>query len=280
VAEKLDLPDRQVLEDQLRRLLDRARRRSGASVDEIVQILGDLQPLGARTRRSWYDWLEKPETVSALTALAALHLLGPAAAAEIIFGGADTSVSAVESAALEELRALLARVQDELSEQRRESKELRQRVHELDDRLRDRAVGATSYRPEPMQADELDRLINGLETQVLELGRKLDSPWAGSPAQVGGTSSESREHTPESMSRRISVLQGRMLEIRGMLGESGIDDTSPAEPPSAASETHRMAWVMDSVHTLLRQVAEASANPAVASITAEQRQRRARHQSG
>ena len=280
MAEKLDLPDRQVLEDQLRRLLDRARRRSGTSVDEIVQTLGDLQPLGARTRRSWYDWLEKPETVSALTALAAAHLLGPAATAEIIFGGADTSVSAVESAALEELRALLARVQDELSEQRRESQELRQRVHELDDRLRDRAGGATSYRPGPVQTDELDRLIKGLETQVLELGRKLDSPWAGSPAQVAGTSPESQEHAPESMVRRISVLQGRMLEIRGMLGESGIDEASPAEPPPAASETDVMAWVVDSVHTLLRQVAEATAHPAIASIAAEQRRPRARHQSG
>jgi len=249
-------------------------------VDEIVQSLGDLQPLGARTRRSWYDWLEKPETVSALTALAALHVLGPAAAAETIFGGADASVSPAESAALEELRSLLAQVQDELSEQRRESQELRQRVHELDDRLGDQAVQTTSHRPGLMQADELDRLVSGLETQVFELGRKLDSPWAGSHAQSAVPSQGSQQHTPESMSQRVTGLQGRMLEIRGMLGEPEINETSPLEPPALASETDVTAWVTDSVHTLLRQVAEVSAHPAIASITAAQPRPRARRQSG
>lgn len=70
--------------------MERARTRSGASVDDIVRAIGALQPRGAASRRSWYDWQEKPETVSLLTGLAAMHMLGPDATAEIIFGPTDT----------------------------------------------------------------------------------------------------------------------------------------------------------------------------------------------
>src|SRR4051812_28278017 len=42
----------------------------------MVKTFGELQPRGAVTRRSWYDWQERPETVSLLTGLAAMHALG------------------------------------------------------------------------------------------------------------------------------------------------------------------------------------------------------------
>src|SRR4051794_29710171 len=80
------LPTREALEDQARRLLEKARDRSGASVEEMVKRLGELQPRGAGTRRSWYDWSEKPETISLLTGLAAIHMLGPEATMELLFG--------------------------------------------------------------------------------------------------------------------------------------------------------------------------------------------------
>jgi hypothetical protein len=57
-------------------LLEQARERTGASVERMVKTFGELQPRGAVTRRSWYDWQERPETVSLLTGLAAMHALG------------------------------------------------------------------------------------------------------------------------------------------------------------------------------------------------------------
>src|SRR3954451_20512820 len=84
------LPTREALEDQARRLLEKARDRSGASVEEMVKALGELQPRGAETRRSWYDWNEKPETVSLLTGLAALQMLGAEGTMELLFGDATT----------------------------------------------------------------------------------------------------------------------------------------------------------------------------------------------
>jgi hypothetical protein len=63
-----------------------ARDRAHVTVDQMVRSFGGLQPRGAETRRSWYDWQERPETVSALTALAALHLVGPTGAMELLFG--------------------------------------------------------------------------------------------------------------------------------------------------------------------------------------------------
>ena len=80
------LPSRETLEARARRLLEAARAVSGASVEELVRALGELQPRGAETRRSWYDWQEKPETISLLTGLAAFSMLGPQATVEVLFG--------------------------------------------------------------------------------------------------------------------------------------------------------------------------------------------------
>ena len=81
-------PSREALESQARRLLEQARERTGASVERMVKTFGELQPRGAVTRRSWYDWQERPETVSLLTGLAAMHALGPEASMELVFGEA------------------------------------------------------------------------------------------------------------------------------------------------------------------------------------------------
>lgn len=81
-------PSPERLEEQARRLLEEARLRSGTSVEKMVKVLGRFQPRGAETRRSWYDWQERPETVSLLTGLAAIHMLGPEAAVELLFGAA------------------------------------------------------------------------------------------------------------------------------------------------------------------------------------------------
>jgi hypothetical protein len=91
------VPSREVLESRARRLLEQARERSGASVERMVKTFGELQPRGAVTRRSWYDWQERPETVSLLTGLAAMHALGPEASMELVFGDA-AGVAGVDSA--------------------------------------------------------------------------------------------------------------------------------------------------------------------------------------
>src|SRR5687768_16549826 len=87
---------RQALEDQARRVLVLARRESGASVEQMVQLLGELQPRGAVTRRSWYDWQTRPETVSLLTGLAAIQMLGPEATIKLLFSDAAPAESAGE----------------------------------------------------------------------------------------------------------------------------------------------------------------------------------------
>jgi hypothetical protein len=79
-------------------LLERARERTGASVERMVKTFGELQPRGAVTRRSWYDWQERPETVSLLTGLAAMHALGPEASMELVFGEAAGAAAGVDSA--------------------------------------------------------------------------------------------------------------------------------------------------------------------------------------
>ena len=63
------VPSREALESQARQLLELARKRTGASVERMVKTFGEFQPRGAETRRSWYDWQERPETVSLLTGL-------------------------------------------------------------------------------------------------------------------------------------------------------------------------------------------------------------------
>jgi hypothetical protein len=119
------VPSREALERQARRLLERARERTGASVERMVKTFGELQPRGAVTRRSWYDWQERPETVSLLTGLAAMHALGPEASMELLFGDAARVGAGVDSATRDDrMNQLQAAVEDAITE----LMELRERV--------------------------------------------------------------------------------------------------------------------------------------------------------
>jgi hypothetical protein len=109
-------PDRASLEAQARQLLEAARRSSGATVEEIVKTLGELQPRGAETRRSWYDWQERPETISLLTGIASMHLLGPAATMDLIFGTDRAETVSSGRTSDEGLAALRRSVSDLASE--------------------------------------------------------------------------------------------------------------------------------------------------------------------
>jgi len=111
------VPSREALERQARRLLELARERTGASVERMVKTFGDLQPRGAVTRRSWYDWQERPETVSLLTGLAAMHALGPEASMELVFGEAAGVAAGVDSATRDaRMDQLQAAVEDAMTE--------------------------------------------------------------------------------------------------------------------------------------------------------------------
>jgi hypothetical protein len=111
-------PDRATLEAQARQLLEAARRRSGSTVEEMVKALGELQPRGAETRRSWYDWQEKPETISLLTGIASMHLLGRAGTMDVIFGEAEaegTAESRTDSGRLDALQRAVSDVVTEVA---------------------------------------------------------------------------------------------------------------------------------------------------------------------
>ena len=111
------VPSREALETQARRLLEQARERTGASVERMVKTFGELQPRGAMTRRSWYDWHERPETVSLLTGLAAMHALGPEASMELVFGETAGVGAGVDSATgNERMDRLQAAVEDAMTE--------------------------------------------------------------------------------------------------------------------------------------------------------------------
>ena len=117
------VPTREALESQARRLLERARARTGASVERMVKTFGELQPRGAVTRRSWYDWQERPETISLLTGLAAMHALGPEASMQLVFGeeaaGVGTSVdSATSDARMDQLQSAVEDAMTELMQLR------------------------------------------------------------------------------------------------------------------------------------------------------------------
>jgi hypothetical protein len=118
------VPGREVLESQARRLLEQARERTGASVERMVKTFGELQPRGAVTRRSWYDWQERPETVSLLTGLAAMHALGPEASMQLVFGEA-TGVAGVDSATRD---ARMDQLQSAIEDAMTELMQLRERV--------------------------------------------------------------------------------------------------------------------------------------------------------
>ena len=119
-------PSREELESQARRLLELARERTGASVERMVKTFGDLQPRGAVTRRSWYDWQERPETVSLLTGLAAMHALGPEASMELVFGEEAAGVAAGGGGATRDAR--IDQLQSALEDAMTELMQLRERV--------------------------------------------------------------------------------------------------------------------------------------------------------
>jgi hypothetical protein len=122
------VPSRAALESQARQLLELARKRTGASVERMVKTFGDLQPRGAETRRRWYDWQERPETVSLLTGLAAMHALGPDATLELLFGEAAGSDAGTESAARDDR---MNRLQDAVEKGMTELMQLRERVEDF-----------------------------------------------------------------------------------------------------------------------------------------------------
>jgi hypothetical protein len=110
------VPSREALEDQARRLLELARKRMGASVDRMVKALGELQPRGAETRRSWYDWQERPDTVSLLTGLAAIHAVGPEATMELLFGAAASRDAGESEGEADRVDRLQGAVEDGITE--------------------------------------------------------------------------------------------------------------------------------------------------------------------
>ena len=116
---------REALESQARGLLERARERTGGSVERMVKTFGELQPRGAVTRRSWYDWQERPETVSLLTGLAAMHALGPEASMELVFGEAAGVGGGVDSATPD---ARMDQLQSAVEDAITELMQLRERV--------------------------------------------------------------------------------------------------------------------------------------------------------
>src|SRR4051812_49142466 len=119
------VPNREALERQARRLLERARERTGASVERMVKTFGELQSRGAVTRRSWYDWQERPETVSLLTGLAAMHALGREASMELVFGEAAGVGAGVDSATRD---ARMDQLQCAVEDAMTELMQLRERV--------------------------------------------------------------------------------------------------------------------------------------------------------
>ena len=156
------VPNREALESQARRLLEQARERTGASVERMVKTFGELQPRGAVTRRSWYDWQERPETVSLLTGLAAMHALGPEASMELVFGETAGVGAGVDSATgNERMDRLQAAVEDAMTElmQLRERVEgfivpELQRQGELLARVLADLTDGGSSKPEEQQAPE------------------------------------------------------------------------------------------------------------------------------
>ena len=153
---------RKVLEDQARRLLERARQHSGASVEQMVQLLGELQPRGAVTRRSWYDWQTRPETVSLLTGLAAIQMLGPEATIKLLFSDTPAESAGEEEDGLDYLRNALGNLVAEMADMRERVEGLV--VTELEKQgtmmlqiladMRDAGIASTSIEQLPEGRDE------------------------------------------------------------------------------------------------------------------------------
>jgi hypothetical protein len=121
-------PSREALENQARRLLELARKRTGASVERMVKTFGEFQPRGAETRRSWYDWQDRPETISLLTGLAAIHALGPDATMELLFGDAVGRDADGDTGARDER---MNQLRDAVDEGTTELMQLRERVEDF-----------------------------------------------------------------------------------------------------------------------------------------------------
>jgi hypothetical protein len=122
------VPSRAALESQARQLLELARKRTGASVERMVKTFGEFQPRGAETRRSWYDWQDRPETISLLTGLAAIHALGPDATMELLFGDAVDRDAGGDSGARDER---MNQLRDAVDEGTTELMQLRERVEDF-----------------------------------------------------------------------------------------------------------------------------------------------------
>src|SRR3954471_6491986 len=94
----------------------------------MVKTFGEFQPRGAETRRSWYDWQERPETISLLTGLAAIHALGPDATMELLFGDALDRDSVGDSRTRDER---MTQLRDAVDEGTTELMQLRERVEDF-----------------------------------------------------------------------------------------------------------------------------------------------------
>jgi hypothetical protein len=163
-------PSREVLESQARRLLELAKARRGESVDRMVKALGEFQPRGAGTRRSWYDWQERPETISLLTGLAVMHALGPDATLEVVFGSAETRGSGASNELSERVDHLHAAIADALAEVAR---------------LRERVEGFVVPELE-RQAELLARVVAGVEGAGI-LGTAAAEPSEKRPRGAAGS---------------------------------------------------------------------------------------------
>jgi TolA-binding protein len=82
-----------------------------------VRSLGYLQPRGAASRSGWMNWRNRPESVSALTLLAALQIMGEEDANRLLFGNLP-QLAATEAQDQEQ-------VQEQLDELRRDIEELK-----------------------------------------------------------------------------------------------------------------------------------------------------------
>jgi hypothetical protein len=245
VADKVRVPPRATLENDVRRVLDHAQRRVGANVPEMVDALGGLQPRGAGTRRSWYDWHEKPETVSALTAMAAVRLLGPDAAIEVIFGdqvsgvGDQSSRSSAAEGDTQELRRHLADVQSELARQRRLTAEVQGRLEELAVTVEGRRSVA---RLSVSDADEvLAEIEDGMKLVGSRIGRQWDVPTERDDAASYG----------EWLHSRIGTLEARIALVAKMVGVPLRQYPSAPEPADVESAAYR-DWLAE-VTALLKQ---------------------------
>jgi hypothetical protein len=73
---------RRVVDDRIRAVLRLAKR--GKTADGLAKLLGPFQPRGGQSRRSYYDWGEEPDSLSAPALATAIELAGPEGVAALI----------------------------------------------------------------------------------------------------------------------------------------------------------------------------------------------------